>query len=89
MDSHEELKVKDVELARATYTTEMHDLWQWIEEKQGEDGFYVAGAYAIEGMSLLEQACISAQRAVAAVHRDQSAITVSDEHPSCHEKKEL
>lgn len=89
MDSHEELKVKDVELVRATYTTEMHDLWQWIKEKQGEDGFYVAGAYAIEGMSLLEQACISAQRAVAAVHRDQSAITVSDEHPSCHEKKEL
>ena len=24
------------------------------EEKQGEDGFYVAGAYAIEGMSLSE-----------------------------------
>ena len=24
------------------------------QEKQGEDGFYVAGAYALEGMSLLE-----------------------------------
>jgi len=28
--------------------------WDPGEEKQGEDGFYVAGAYAIEGMSLPE-----------------------------------
>ena len=26
-------KVKDVELARATYTKEMHQLWSWIEEQ--------------------------------------------------------
>ncbi|CAL1146671.1 unnamed protein product [Cladocopium goreaui] len=84
-----ELKVKDVELARATYTKEMHQLWSWIEEKQGEDGFYVAGAYALEGMSLLEQACISAQRAVAAVHRDaERGSELSDEHPSGQRKKE-
>lgn len=25
-----------------------------LQEKQGEDGFYVAGAYALEGMSLSE-----------------------------------
>ena len=24
------------------------------QEKQGENGFYIAGAYALEGMSLLE-----------------------------------
>eukprot|EP00435_Cladocopium_sp_Y103_P013188 s1311_g3.t1 len=86
-----ELKVKDVELARATYTKEMHQLWSWIEEKQGEDGFYVAGAYALEGMSLLEQACISAQRAVACVYRDAErgrSERLSDEHPSCQSKKD-
>eukprot|EP00913_Durusdinium_trenchii_P035012 g32752.t1 len=59
-----DLKVKDVQLSRATYTTAMHELWSWIQEKQGQDGFYVAGAYTLEGMSLLEQACQSAQRAV-------------------------
>ena len=26
-------EVKDVELARATYTKEMHQLWSWIEEQ--------------------------------------------------------
>ena len=47
-----DLKVKDVQLSRATYTTAMHELWSWIQEKQGQDGFYVAGAYTLEGMSL-------------------------------------
>ena len=48
----EHLKIKDVELARATYTTSMRKVWSWIEERQGEDGFFLAGAYTLEGMSL-------------------------------------
>ena len=52
-DPSADLKVKDVELSRATYTTSMHELWSWIQDKQGEDGFYLAGAYTLEGMSLL------------------------------------
>lgn len=53
MECSEHLKIKDVELARATYTTAMQNVWSWIEERQGENGFFLAGAYTLEGMSLL------------------------------------
>ena len=36
-----------------------------VQEKQGEDGFYVAGAYALEGMSLLEAQGWAADRDLA------------------------
>ena len=76
-----DLMIKDVELARATYTRSMHKLWPWIQGRQGKDGFYVAGAYAVEGMSLLEQACVSAIMAANAVQH--ASHHIGDEHPSC------
>ncbi|OLQ14271.1 hypothetical protein AK812_SmicGene1593 [Symbiodinium microadriaticum] len=63
----ENFTIKEVTLGRATYTKAMKELWSWIRGEQGRDGFYLAGAYAVEGMSLLEQACYSAMMAVDAI----------------------
>jgi len=78
-----ELTIKDVVLGRATYTGAMQELWPWIQAMQGKDGFFVAGAYAVEGMSLLEQACQSAMLAVDAIRRNAEigAELEGDEHP--------
>jgi len=80
----ENLTIKEVTLGRATYTKAMKELWSWIHGEQGRDGFYLAGAYAVEGMSLLEQACYSAMMAVDAIRKDsrkQDELITGDEHP--------
>ncbi|CAE7364913.1 eryG, partial [Symbiodinium natans] len=44
----ENLTIKEVSLGRATYTKAMKELWPWIQGAQGREGFYVAGAFAVE-----------------------------------------
>jgi len=80
-----ELLIQDLKLDRPVYTPAMREVWPRIEAWQGTDGFYLAGAYCLEGMSLLEQACQSAYIAVEAVQRDMASGKLarqgSDEHP--------
>jgi len=81
-----ELLIRDLQLERPIYTPAMRKIWPRIQAWQGTGGFYVAGAYTLEGMSLLEQACQSAYVAVEAVWRDMAnGRPGSDEHPHVHE----
>jgi len=66
------LIVKEVHLQRVVHNVNSARLQAAISEAQGREGFYFAGAYAVHGMGLLEQAVHSAHRAVAAVHRDMA-----------------
>jgi len=66
----EALLIREVHLQRVVHTADSARLQARIGELQGREGFYFCGAYAVPGMGLLEQACLSAQRAAEAVVRD-------------------
>lgn len=69
-----ELLIKEVPLQRCVIDTNMHKVWERISALQGKDGIYLCGAYAVEGMGLLEQACRSAQSAVEAVRKGMNGM---------------
>jgi len=66
----EALLIKEVRLQRVVHTPDSARLQAAISALQGREGFYFCGAYAVPGMGLLEQACLSAQWAAEAVCRD-------------------
>lgn len=62
--------IQESSFTRVVHGPETPRLLQTISDLQGKDGIYYAGAYAVHGMGLLEQATRSAKVAVAAVLRD-------------------
>eukprot|EP00931_Biecheleriopsis_adriatica_P117666 TRINITY_DN93167_c0_g1_i1.p1 TRINITY_DN93167_c0_g1~~TRINITY_DN93167_c0_g1_i1.p1 ORF type:complete len:978 (+),score=135.61 TRINITY_DN93167_c0_g1_i1:175-2934(+) len=68
-----ELVIRECHLQRVVHTASSADLQARIAAIQGREGFYFCGAYAVEGLGLLEQALYSAQQAAAAVRRDMVA----------------
>jgi predicted NAD/FAD-binding protein/2-polyprenyl-3-methyl-5-hydroxy-6-metoxy-1,4-benzoquinol methylase len=67
---HEDLIIRECHLQRVVHTQTSAKLQENIAMSQGREGFYFCGAYAVEGLGLLEQALCSARVAVDAVHRD-------------------
>ena len=47
---------------RVVHTEKTQELLVEIEELQGNDNIYFAGAYAVPGMGLLEQAALSSKK---------------------------
>jgi len=80
----EDLIIRECHLQRVVHTQASVNLQRKIAAAQGRDGFYFCGAYAVEGLGLLEQALCSARLAVDAVHRDMqgnvSAANGKDAH---------
>jgi len=68
-----ELVIKEVHMQRCVHTPDSAALQAKIAALQGREGFYFAGAYAVPGMGLLEQACRSSREAVDAIRRDMAA----------------
>jgi predicted NAD/FAD-binding protein len=75
----QDLIIRECHLQRVVHTKASAELQNKIAMAQGREGFYFCGAYAVEGLGLLEQALCSAQLAVEAVHRDMRA---SQRHPN-------
>jgi len=62
--------IKEVPLRRCVIDANIQEVWKQIQTMQGKDGIYLCGAYAVEGMGLLEQACRSAQHVAEAVRKN-------------------
>jgi predicted NAD/FAD-binding protein len=75
-----ETVIRECRLQRVVHTPASAALQAKIAEVQGREGFYFCGAYAVKGLGLLEQALLSANAAVDAVHRDMTAGDC-DAHP--------
>jgi len=64
--------IQESNFVRVFHTVESPRLHKAVVELQGRDGFYFAGAYAVPGLGLLEEACRSAEAAAAAIWRDEA-----------------
>ena len=62
--------VKVVHFLRVVHTSETPRILKVIEEEQGVNGFYYAGAYSVGGMGLLEQAAQSGVKVAERIKRD-------------------
>mmetsp|Transcript_13745 Transcript_13745/g.35588 ORF Transcript_13745/g.35588 Transcript_13745/m.35588 type:complete len:911 (+) Transcript_13745:68-2800(+) len=70
MKPKEDSIIKQFHFTRVVHTAESPRLLRRIAELQGTDGIYFAGAYAVHGMGLLEQAATSALMAVELVQKE-------------------
>jgi predicted NAD/FAD-binding protein len=69
---------------RVVHTKDTVSILSDINKAQGRHGFYFAGAYAVEGMGLLEQAAVSAQRVVGLI---EQRVEVQSQLAMLHSKE--